>query len=228
MAVGWIRDWAGVTETDGSTAISGTALTAGSYVVIGTRVAVAQTAAAPVGGQFTELLNSAGSAVRLQMWGGYAVGGETSFTFTEGGTVLNVVLSEFSGIRAASAVDLSATAATGSGTSASSGDPGTTTTFGDEMVVTCCAWSGAATAVSCAQTDSPFEVHTEGDNAINATILLHLSYLALAATENPRATWSWNTNRTSASGIITLKGLGGGGTASWSGQDYLPRRRRGE
>lgn len=201
MAVAFVQNWTGVGETDGSTAISGTALTAGNWAVVSAKVVLGATITPP--SPFTSVLSVSNASRTLEVFIGKSVGGETSFTFTETGTDLDIALSEFTNIAASSPVDVTASTTTANGTSCGTGTTAATS-MDDEMAIALVAWNGSVTSPSCATG------FTLGSKAINAgPIRTALAYKVLSATGTQTGTWSWTTSRTSCSAIITLKGLSG-------------------
>lgn len=234
MAVGHVQNWTGVASTTGTGTITGTAVTAGNWMVAATRVGTGQTVTPP--SPFTSVLsidNSPGGTTVLEVFIGKAVGGETSFAFTETGTSMRVVLTEFSSILADSPLNVSALAETTSNTTCVTGTTGASAQA-DSMAIAFLATSGGSiTAPSCSyqldgSTTAP--AFTLGAEATVGAIGLLLAWRVLSAIGTHAGTWSWTTARPTGSAIIVLKGLapggGGGGGVNGSAQWTEQERRR--
>lgn len=197
MAVAFVQDWTAVIDAATPATISGTALTAGNWAVAVTRSANTATITPP--SPFTSVLSKIQSGVKVEVFVGLAVGGETSFDFGyDAGASASVSLTEFTNILAASPVDVSASAGANGVTSQVTGTTGTTAQA-DSMAVACIAWAATVTSPSCA---TGFTL-----GSYSASAMSGIAYKVLSATGTQNGTWSWTTARDTAAAIIVLKGL---------------------
>ena len=216
MAVAHVQNWTGVYSTSGSATISGTAVTAGNWLVAGVRYASGGSVDV-VPSPFTSVFsrdNSPSGATVLEVFIGKAVGGETSFEFGDSGAAMAVVLGEFTNILATSPTDVSASSEAGSATSATTGTTAETAQADALAVAFMVSSGGIFSSPSCA-TD-----FTLGSTATG--LRAAMAWKILSATGTQAGTWSWTTSAVTATGILVLKGLaasgGGNGSAQWTEQ----------